>query len=138
MTKKKQTTNGQGTLKAKSAEVATPQYEYTSNITIPGVGQSLEDERFLKVAVGEKTTLRTQLAPGARLAGISVPVEVLIFARLGSGSFCKDWPSSPVRRRFNPRFQSTHGPNQSAVIEASSRGLGYRPENSSVSAACLQ
>ena len=42
--KKKQTTNGQGTLKAKSAEVATPQYEYTSNITIPGVGQSLEDE----------------------------------------------------------------------------------------------
>jgi hypothetical protein len=57
MIKKKQTTTGQGTLKAKSAEVATPQYEYTSNITIPGVGQSLEDERFLKVAVGEKTAL---------------------------------------------------------------------------------
>ena len=55
--KKKQTTNGQGTLKAKSAEVATVQYEYTSNITIPGVGQSLEDERFLQVAVGEKMTL---------------------------------------------------------------------------------
>ena len=57
MMKKKQTTNGQGILKAKSAEVATVQYEYTSNITIPGVGQSLEDERFLQVAVGDKMTL---------------------------------------------------------------------------------
>ena len=57
MIKKQQTTNGQGTLKTKFPRVATPQYQYTNNITISGVGQSLEDERFLKVAVGDKTAL---------------------------------------------------------------------------------
>ena len=54
MMKKKQTTRGKGTLKAKPARCATPQYQHTSNITILGVGQSLEDERFLKVAVGRQ------------------------------------------------------------------------------------
>ena len=57
MTRVKQTTNGQGTSNTKPAKVATPQYQYTSNISIYGVGQSLEDERFLKVAVGDKTAL---------------------------------------------------------------------------------
>ncbi len=57
MMKRKQTTIGKRTLKTKLKGVATPKYEYTSNITISGVGQSLEDERFLKVAVGDKTAL---------------------------------------------------------------------------------
>ena len=57
MTRVKQSTMGQGTSKTKSAKVATPQYKYTSKITMSGVGQSMEDERFLQVAVGEKTAL---------------------------------------------------------------------------------
>ena len=57
MTKLKRPAKAQGVRQTKPAKVPPPQYEYTSNITIPGVGQSLEDERFLRVAVGDKTTL---------------------------------------------------------------------------------
>jgi hypothetical protein len=65
MSKIKRTTKGAGapTTMNKSAirknakQVATPPYQYTGNIEILGVGQSLEDERFLEVAVGDKTAL---------------------------------------------------------------------------------
>jgi hypothetical protein len=57
MMKKKQTTTGQGTPKPMSAEVQPPQHQHTSNIAFVGVGESMEDECILKVAVGEKMAL---------------------------------------------------------------------------------
>jgi hypothetical protein len=57
MTQHKTTMNRPGSSKPKPAQVARPKYEHTNQITISGVGQSLEDERFLRVAVGDKTTL---------------------------------------------------------------------------------
>ena len=56
MTKIKQSTNGPGATKPKPAQVATSKNKYTGNIEILGVGRSLEDERFLQVAVGDQTT----------------------------------------------------------------------------------
>jgi hypothetical protein len=57
MIKKKQATIGKRTLKTKLPRIATSKNKYTDNIEILGVGQSLQDERFLQVAVGDKTTL---------------------------------------------------------------------------------
>ena len=48
---------GQKHREAKSAKVRPPQYQHTRNIKIVGVGESEDGERFLKVAVGEKTAL---------------------------------------------------------------------------------
>ena len=42
---------------AKPAKVQPPQHQHTSNIKIVGIAESDDDERFLKVAVGEKTAL---------------------------------------------------------------------------------
>jgi hypothetical protein len=57
MIKKKQITIGRRTLQTKLQGVATPKYAHTGNIAFLGVGKSLEDERFLKVAVGDQTAL---------------------------------------------------------------------------------
>jgi hypothetical protein len=57
MVMKKQATIGKRTLKTKLPRVATSKNKYKDNIEILGLGQSLEDERFLQVAVGDKTTL---------------------------------------------------------------------------------
>jgi Domain of unknown function (DUF927) len=57
MIKKKQTTNGQGTLKTKLPRVATPQYQHTGNIAFLGVGKCDDGRHFVKVAVGEETAL---------------------------------------------------------------------------------
>ena len=57
MTKFRRTAKGQGTRKANRAEVEPPQYEHADNIAFPGVGESGDAERFLKVGVGEKTAL---------------------------------------------------------------------------------
>lgn len=57
MTKMKQTTQDQAGMQVRPANVQAPQHQHTGNITISGVGKSEDDERFLKVAVGEKTAL---------------------------------------------------------------------------------
>src|SRR5271165_87754 len=44
MMKKKQTTNGKGTPKAKSAEVQPPQHKHTDDIEFRAVGKSEDDE----------------------------------------------------------------------------------------------
>jgi hypothetical protein len=57
MIKKKRTTIGKRTVKRKLQRVVTSKNQHTYNIEILDVGQSLEGERFLQVAVGEKMTL---------------------------------------------------------------------------------
>jgi hypothetical protein len=57
MIKKKQATIVQRTLRTKFPMVTTSKNKYKDNIEILGVGQSLQNERFLKVAVGDQTTL---------------------------------------------------------------------------------
>jgi hypothetical protein len=57
MTQINQTTRGPSAQKLHPAKVATTKNKYKDNIEILGVGQSLEDERFLQVAVGDKTAL---------------------------------------------------------------------------------
>jgi putative DNA primase/helicase len=57
MMKKKRTTQNKGTLTVKSAKVPPSQDQLTRDIQILGVGESDDGQRFLKVAVGEKTAL---------------------------------------------------------------------------------
>jgi hypothetical protein len=57
MTQVKQTTMNKSVIRKQATQIATSRNKYTDNIEILGVGQSLEDERFLKVAVGGQTTL---------------------------------------------------------------------------------
>ena len=49
--------NAKAALEAKRARAEREKYPYTYNIRILGVGESEDGERFLKVAVGEKTAL---------------------------------------------------------------------------------
>jgi len=57
MTKLKRPARGIGAREAMPAKVQPPQHQHTSAITIPGVGESDDADRFLKVAVGDKTAL---------------------------------------------------------------------------------
>ena len=57
MMKKKRISQDTGALKAKRARAEREKHPLTYNIKIVGVGKSEGDERFLKVAVGEKSEL---------------------------------------------------------------------------------
>jgi len=57
MTRVKPTAKAKGVLQTKPAKVPRPQHQHTNNIEFVGVGESEDAERFVKVAVGEKTAL---------------------------------------------------------------------------------
>jgi hypothetical protein len=93
MMKKKRTTQNKGIVKAKPANAPASQDQLTRNIKILGVGESEDGERFLKVAVGEKTALLNVDNLADPRSG-----ELKILTRLGEPLIMEE-----ARRKFRDR-----------------------------------